>query len=98
MEADGGGVDEDGGGFAGGTGFCGLAKRESSICGSISIFSVVRVCLISVPGLPWSIRNGYFRPWTSWKSEKKDSQGSSWSPVLWMPSHFKSKKEEASKR
>src|SRR5713226_651137 len=96
---DGGGL--AGAGRAGGAGVsngAGLLKRESSIRGSISIFSAVRVCLISVPGLPWSIRNGYFRPWTSWKSEKKDSQGISCSPVLWMPCHFKSKKVEASKK
>ena len=49
-------------GAAGASAGTGLLNRESSICGSISIFSAVRVCLISVPGLPWSIRNGYFRP------------------------------------
>src|SRR6266850_1642528 len=65
------GVQFVGGGLAGGAGDgetagvfggAGLAKRESSICGSISIFSAVRVCLTSVPGLPWSILKAYFRP------------------------------------
>src|SRR5260370_7048152 len=98
MEADGGGAVEDGGGCAGGVGLWGLAKRESSIRGLISTLSVVRVCLISVPGLPWSSRKGNFRPWTSRKSEKKHSQGMSWSPFFRLPSHFNSKKEEASKK
>src|SRR5260370_31878483 len=98
VEAGGESVDDEGGGSAEGAGLCGLAKRESSIGGSVSIFSAVRVCLISVPGLPWSIRNGYFSPSTSWNSEKKDSPGRFLSPGLRIPSHFKSKKEEASKR
>src|SRR5260370_29466822 len=85
VEAGGESVDDEGGGSAEGAGLCGLAKRESSIGGSISIFSAVRVCLISVPGLPWAIRNGYFHPWTSWNSEKKYFQGRYWSPVLRMP-------------
>src|SRR5216684_5904669 len=53
-----GAVAVGGAGAAGALKATGLAKRESSICGSISIFSAVRVCLISVPGLRWSIRNG----------------------------------------
>src|SRR5258707_8000746 len=95
VEAGGESVDDEGGGSAEGAGLCGLAKRESSIGGSISIFSAVRVCLISVPGLPWSIRNGYFRPCISWKSEKKDSHGTSCAPDLRTPSHFKSRYEAA---
>src|SRR5260370_9758176 len=59
----------------------GLANREASIGGSISIFSAVRVCLNS-PGLPWSILNAYFSPWTSRKSDENDSQGTSWSSVF----------------
>ena len=53
----------------------GLEKRDSSICELISIFSAVSVCLMSVPGLSWSILKAYFSPWTSRKSVKNDSQG-----------------------
>jgi len=48
------------------------------------------------PGLPWSIRNGKFQSLDLAKSEKKDSQGTSWSPVFRTASHFKSRNEEAS--
>jgi len=44
----GGGAGAEAAGTSCGTG---LANRESSMCGSISIFSVVTVCLSSVPGL-----------------------------------------------
>src|SRR5260370_37864600 len=98
MAADGGGGVADEAGSADGADPCGLTKRESSSGGSISIFSAIRVCLKSVPGLPWSIRKAYFKPLTSWNSEKKDSQGISLSPALWVPSHFRRKNVEASKR
>jgi hypothetical protein len=61
-----GGCADDGAVSAGGAGDgAGLLNTASSIFGLISILSVTRFCLISVPGLPWSIRKGYFKPWTS---------------------------------
>jgi hypothetical protein len=52
----------DGAVSVGGAGGAGLLNTASSMCGLISILSVTRFCLISVPGLPWSIRKGYFKP------------------------------------
>src|SRR5580704_4609945 len=94
------GFDTSAGGAAGAAadaGGLGLSKRESSRGIFTSIFSATIFWDWSVPGASASTRKGYFRPFTSRKSRKKDSQGTSLPSTFRVPSHLRSRAVEVSK-